>query len=105
MEIKINDHLTYLEYDNDILMYEALDNYLNQGYQFKDSIFLSPVLTDGKNDYILSYFKVDKDKDIISQLKSYYHECEIVLPDYKDTILNDISGFRHNFGYPYQYDL
>lgn len=105
MEIKINDHLTYLEYDNDILMYEALDNYLNQGYQFKDSIFLSPVLTDGENDYILSYFKVDKDKDIISQLQSYYHECEIVLPDYKDTILNDISGFRHNFGYPYQYDF
>jgi len=106
MEIKINNHLTYLEYATDILMFEALDNFLNEGYQIKDSIFLAIVITKDGNDFILSYLKVDPTKDIISELKGYYHKMELMIPDYSDTILNDISGIRCNFGYshPYEFD-
>lgn len=105
MEIKINDHLVYLEYEKDSLMFEALENYLNQGFKFKDNIFLAVVITDGKMDYILSYLHVDPTKDIISQLKAHKTEKELMLPDYKDTILNDISGIRANYGYSYNYEF
>ena len=104
-ELKINDKLIYKEFENDILMFDELNNLLNNGFSLKKSIFIAPLVTNGKIDYLLSTFKLDFNKDIIKQINDLYEEKEILYPDFNDTILNDISGIRNNFGYSYKYNF
>ena len=40
IEVKINDKLVYQEFENDILAFEALNEYLNNGYKLKNSIYV-----------------------------------------------------------------
>ena len=104
-EVKIKDNFIYREYENDILMFDDLNSFLNNGYKLKKSIFICPLVSNGKIDYLLSTFKLDFNKDIIKQINDLYVEREILHPDFNNTILNDISGIRNNYGYSYKYNF
>lgn len=101
----ITDTLLYQEYDNDKEFYEALEDYINSGFPIKETIYLCPLVSNGKNDIILSRFKIkDPDINIKKKIERLYKKQRLMKPDYKDTILNIIAGIRKNYGYPSRYE-
>lgn len=104
IEVRINDKLIYQEYENDKLLFEALDNYLNNGFILKNSVYICPLIEKNGVEYLLSFIHIDNPgKDIKNQILAFYKPYEIMTPDYSDTILNVIAGIRENYGYSSKY--
>lgn len=101
---RINEALLYQEYDNESEMYKALKDYLDSGYKIKETIYLCPVITSGKEEIVLSYLHIENPKEDIK--KKIHRMCKtyrLMKPDYSDTILNLIGGIKKNYGYPTTY--
>lgn len=101
----ITDKLLYQEYDNDSEYFLALDDYLNSGFKIKETIYICPLVSDGKNEIILSRLKIDNpDSNIKPKILKQYKKEKLMVPDYSDTILNIIGGIRKNYGYYSKYE-
>ena len=74
--------------------FESVDNYLKKGFIIKDSPFCC--------------LRLEKDNEcIILELDNYkqYKNLDYIIPNYKDTQLNIIEGFRYNYGIKNKRDI
>ena len=101
---KIKDNYTYLEYDSEALFYNALDDYLNDGYTISEGVYLAIELKRDREFLLLSYLHIDNPSlDIKLQIKELYTPYRITLPSFDDTQMNIIGDIRRNFGYDSKY--
>ncbi len=101
---KINKNYTYYEYQNSHEMFAALDDFLKLGYVICDSIFLCVELVKNNDYVLLSYIHISNpNENIKTQIKALYTPCEVIYPNYDNTLLNVISEIRNNYGYDAKY--
>ena len=101
----IKDNYIFLKFDDSKEMYDYLYDLLKEDYVINDSFNLSIELKK-ENEYILlSFLDVLPSINIKDDIKALYKKEELMYPDYSDTQLGIISGFRNNFGYDYKYPI
>lgn len=80
-----------ISFNDEVQMYNALEEYLNLGYKPVGNIDLNPILEHGEDKIILKY----SNQKIEAR--------EILYPDFNDTFLNIIGSIRENYGFLFPY--
>ena len=102
---KIKDNYTFLKFDESKEMYDYLYDLLNEGYEINDSFNLSVELKKENEYLLLSFLDVEANESIKENIKALYKPEELLYPDYNDTQIGIISGFRKNFGFDINYPV
>lgn len=102
---KIKNDYTFLKFSDSKEMYDYLYELLKKGYEISDSFNLSVELKKNNEYLLLSYLDCEINENIKDNIKALYKKEELMYPDYLDTQLGIISGFRKNFGYDIKYPV
>ncbi len=102
---EIKKNYSFLQFNDSKSMYDYLYDLLKEGYIITDSFNLSIEVKLNDNYLLLSFLTPEINENIKDNIKALYKKDEIVYPDFNDTLLGIISGFKNNFGYDYKYPI
>ena len=100
----LKNEYEYYEFKTDLDFYNAVESLLSDGYVIKKHIFLALELKKDKT-VVLSPLHVNNPDDYEEELLNMLPKHETEMPNFNDSVLNIISGFRANYGFEGAYDV
>ena len=101
---ELKNKYTYYEFSSDIDFYNAVEDLLQRGYVIKRHIFFALELN-GDDNLVLSPVHLNNPDDYENELTNLIPHYDVELPNFNDSVLNIISGFRQNYGFEGKYDV